>query len=29
MAVVHPDNFCVLHWMKKLSATRLFKEEWW
>ena len=28
MALVHPENYCVLHWMKKLEAFRQSKNEW-
>lgn len=28
MAVVHPNNYCVLYWMEKLGAFHLFKDEW-
>ena len=27
MAVVHPNNYCVLYWMNKLSAYRVVKDE--
>ena len=29
VAIVHQENYPVLHWMKKLNAWREVQRDWW